>query len=57
MKNKKSFFHWLYTQAKAEREEEIRQQQAQPAMTMPQYIKALMNADFSDEDDVGWFIN
>ena len=34
----KSFFKWFSAQAKAEEEERIRQQQAQPAMTMPQYI-------------------
>jgi len=54
--DKMSFCYWLYTQAKAEREEQIRQQQAQPAMTMPQYINALMNVNFSDEDSVGEFI-
>jgi hypothetical protein len=55
--DKKSFFEWFYAQAKAEREEKIRQQQVQPAMTMPQYIKALMNVDFSNEASVRQFIN
>ena len=31
--------------------------QAQPAMTVPQYVKALMNVDLSDQDSLGKFIN
>jgi hypothetical protein len=50
-----SFYKWFCAQADAEREEEIRQQQAQPAMTMPQYINALMNVNFSDGDSVSIF--
>jgi len=54
--DRKSFFEWFSAQAKAEREEKVRQQQAQPAMTIPQYVKALMNVNFSDEDSIGQFI-
>src|SRR5271170_3178995 len=54
--DRKSFCTWFSIQAEAEREEEIRQQQAQPAMTMPQYINALMNVNFSNEDSVADFI-
>ena len=55
--DKRSFFEWFSAQADAEEEEEIRQQQAQPAITIPQYIKALMNVDFSDPDSFGHFVN
>jgi hypothetical protein len=55
--DRRSFFEWFSAQAKAEREEEIRRQQAHPAMTVPQYVKTLMNVDFSDQDSVGKFIN
>jgi hypothetical protein len=54
---KRSFFEWFSVQTDIEKEERIRQQHAQPAMTMPQYIKALMNVDFSDEDTVVQFLN
>jgi hypothetical protein len=52
----KSFTEWSYTKGKAEREERIRQELAQPAMTMPQYINALKNVNFSDEYSVGKFL-
>jgi len=55
--DQRSFFNWFSMQAEAEDEEEIRQEQAKPAMTVPQYIESLMNVDFSDEVGVGRFIN
>jgi hypothetical protein len=54
--DKKNFIEWSYIQGKAEQEERIRQEQAQPAMTMPQYINALKNVNFSDEYSVGEFL-
>ena len=54
--DKKSFIDWSYTKGKAEEEERIRQERAQPAMTMPQYIHALKNVNFSNENSVGKFM-
>jgi hypothetical protein len=53
---KKNFIEWCNTQGKVEQEERIRQKQAQPAITMPQYISALKNVNFSDEYSVGEFL-
>jgi hypothetical protein len=46
----------MYTQSRAALEKLIQQERAQPAATMPQYIHALKNVNFSDEDSIGEFL-